>query len=95
MGRGHCIDVDNGWLIVTVGKVGVGLFAILTVTANYTKRIRKKCLECRVNDQLSSPSSINGKPHMNTVNAKRTIGISAHFITKTAALCGSGKVTAR
>jgi hypothetical protein len=29
--------VDNGWLIITVRKVGVGLLAILTVTANHTK----------------------------------------------------------
>ena len=48
-----------------------------------------------MNNQTPIPSSINGKPHMNTVSAKSTIGISANFITKISALCESAKVTPR
>ena len=39
------MNVDNGWLIVTVRKAGMLLLAILTVTANHTKRNLQKRLE--------------------------------------------------
>jgi len=38
----YCIDVDNGRIMLSVRKVGVGLLAILTVTANHTKRNLQK-----------------------------------------------------
>ncbi len=36
------MNVDNGWLIVTVRKPGVLLLALLTVNANHTKRNLQK-----------------------------------------------------
>ena len=46
LGRSYCIDVVDGWvmagLVLTVRKVCVLLLAILTVTANHTKRNLQK-----------------------------------------------------
>ena len=44
LGRSYCIDVNKGWLIVTVRNVRLWFIGILTVTANHTKRNLQEAL---------------------------------------------------
>lgn len=57
---------------------------------------RKQRTQSNRSNQTNDPThttNINRKANMNTVSAKRGIGISANFIIKTAIVSRSGKVT--